>query len=168
MQNKDLKPILARHAREIIQFLINQNVHYSVQCSRNKVQFDPELPKEITNQFHVIIDFILAGFTFDSVEIWQDDMSFEAGFGKDNFSSLVVIPFSSIIQITIPVDDGAIRDICVFMNTMNILELNIFRYADAVHEHDEHFGLKTKGSYEEDELLESSKNAILSNPNNRF
>ena len=167
MQNKDLKPILAKHAREIIQFLISQNIHFSVQCNRNKVQFDPELPEEISNQFHPIIDFILAGFTFESIEIWQDDMSFEAGFGKDNFPSLVIIPFTSIIQITIPVDNSAIRDICVFMNAMNVLELNIFRYTDETQEHKDS-KLKTKELNEEEELLESSKNAILSNPNNKF
>ncbi|GAB0172024.1 MAG: hypothetical protein MR025_08520 [Helicobacter trogontum] len=168
MQNRDLKPMLAKHAREIIQLLINQNIHFSVQCSRQKVQFDPELPEEISSQFHPIIDFILAGFTFDSIEIWQDDMSFEAGFGKDNFPSLVVIPFSSIIQITIPVNNSAMRDICVFMNAMNVLELDIFRQSDVTQELDEKLTSQELESSEEEALIESSKNAILSNPDNRF
>lgn len=163
MQNKDLKPILARHAREIIQILINQNMHFSVQCNRQKVQFDPELPDEITSRLHPIIDFILAGFTFDSIEMWQDDMSFEAGFGKDNFPSLVVIPFSSIIQISIPTNNNIVRDLCLFTNAMNILELNIF----GKEEEGETFTNEDTIS-EEDALLESSKNAILSNPDNKF
>ncbi|TLE09626.1 hypothetical protein [Helicobacter bilis] len=167
MQNKDLKPILAKHAREIIQLLISQNIHFSVQCSRHRVQFDPELPEEISRQFHPIIDFILAGFTFESIEIWQDDMSFEAGFGRDNFPSLVVIPFASIIQITIPVNNSAVRDICVFMNAMNVLELNIFGQSNAMQDFDETKIQEIK-SNEEEALLESSRNAILSNPNNRF
>ncbi len=169
MQNKDLKPMLAKHAREIIQMLIQQNIHFSVQCNREKVHFDPELPEEITKQFHPIIDFILAGFTFESIEIWQDDMSFEAGFGKDNFPSLVVIPFTSIIQIAIPTDNSVIRDVCVFMNAMNILELNIFGQDQDTKQlkqdsHTETTNIKS----EEEALLESSKHAILSNPNNKF
>lgn len=166
MQNKDLKPILARHAREIIQMLINQNIHFSVQCDRRKVQFDPELPEEITSQFHPIIDFILAGFTFESIEVWQDDISFEAGFGKDNFPSLVVIPFSSIIQISIPMNNSVVRELCLFTNAMNILELNIFGQND---ENNEDSAMKLQEDISEEEaLLESSRQAILSNPDNKF
>ena len=94
-------------------------------------------------------------------------MSFEAGFGKDNFPSLVVIPFASIIQITIPVNNSAVRDICVFMNAMNVLELNIFGQSNAMQDFDENETQEVE-SNEEEALLESSKNAILSNPNNRF
>ncbi len=163
MQNKDLKPILSKHAREIIQLLINKNIHFSVQCNLSKVQFDPILPEEISKNFHPIIDFILAGFTFESIEIWENDMSFEAGFGKENFSSIVVIPFSAIIQISIPSNNSVMRDICIFMNAMNILELGIFGY-----ENIENNTNSKKEQTEEDKLLESSKQAILSNPKNKF
>lgn len=166
MQTKDLKPLLVRHAREIIQMLINQNTHFSVQCDRRKVQFDPELPDEIASKFHPIIDFILAGFTFESIEVWQDDMSFEAGFGKDNFPSLVVIPFSSIIQISIPMDNSVVRDLCLFTNAMNILELNIFSQDDESSE--DSISKPQEDISEEDALLQSSKHAILSNPDNKF
>ncbi|RDU66246.1 hypothetical protein CQA53_04345 [Helicobacter didelphidarum] len=157
----DLKPILTKHAKEVIQYLIGQNIHFSVQCQSSQVQFDPILPEEISKHFHPIIDFILAGFTFESIEIWEDEMSFEAGFGKDNFSSLVVIPFSSIIQISIPTNNNIMRDICVFMNTMNFLNLEIFDNLPSQLPDD--FGVE-----EEDELMESSKRAILSNPENKF
>lgn len=168
MQNKNLNPILTKHAREVIQFLIQQQIHFSVQCNREKVQFDPELPEEIAKNFHPIIDFILAGFTFESIEIWQEEMSFEAGFGKDNFPSLVVIPFSSIIQISIPTNNSIVRDICVFMNAMNLLEIDIF--GDQVKNLAIQDGAAkdTESMSEEEALLESSRQAILSNPDNKF
>jgi hypothetical protein len=43
--------------------------------------------------------FTLAGYTFQSAYIKEESLFFEAGFGKDNFGSLVQIPFSSIFQI---------------------------------------------------------------------
>ena len=43
--------------------------------------------------------FTLTGYTFQSAHIKEECLYFEAGFGKDNFGSLVQIPFSSIFQI---------------------------------------------------------------------
>ena len=162
----NLKLVLTKHAKEVILYLVSQNIHFSVQCNNAMVQFDPILPDEISQHFHPIIDFILAGFTFESIEIWENGMSFEAGFGKENFSSLVTIPFSSIIQISIPTNNSVIRDICVFMNAMNFLELGIF---DNIESQDiTNQQLITDDTLEEEKLLESSRQAILSNPNNKF
>lgn len=163
---KALKQILAKHAKETITYLITQNLHFSVQCGTSFVQFDPPLPHEISSQFHPIIDFILAGFTFESIEIWEDEMSFEAGFGKDNFSSLVVIPFASIIQISLPTNNSVMRDICIFMNAMNYIELDVFQSISE--EEDDIQEYQEIENEVDNDLLESSKNAILSNPNNKF
>ncbi len=169
MEHFNLNPILAKHAREIIQYLINQNIHFSVQCNLSKVKFDPLLPEEISKNFHPIIDFILAGFTFESIEIWEYEMSFEAGFGKENFASLVMIPFSCIIQISVPTNNSIMRDICIFMNTMNVLDLGIFNNENTYSKNDKkQQKIENQENAEEDELLESSRKAILSNPNNKF
>ena len=166
---KDLNPILARHSKEIIQYLIAHNIHFSVQCKSSSVQFDPVLPKDISKNFHPIIDFILAGFTFESIEIWDSELSFEAGFGKDNFPSLVIIPFASIIQISIPTNNNMMRDICIFMNAMNFLDLSLFGNLEAMQEEVlKELMANDEEEKAEDDLLESSKKAILSNPNNKF
>ena len=84
----------------------------------------------------------------------------------ESCASLVTIPFSSIIQISIPTNNSVIRDICVFMNAMNFLELGIF---DNIESQDiTNQQLITDDTLEEEKLLESSRQAILSNPNNKF
>ena len=48
-----------------------------------------------------VILFSLAGYTLSSVEIIKDEIKFEAGFGPDNFASVVNIPIGAIIRISI-------------------------------------------------------------------
>lgn len=148
--------ILVRHAKEIIEHLLEFKIHFYLQCNVDKVNFEPLLPEEVVASFQPLIDFVLAGYTFDSIEIWDDQICFEAGFGKENFGSIVSVPFSAIVQIIIPTQDRILRDICVFINTVSLLELDV--KANAIKEE----------INQEDELLASSKNAILSNPNNQF
>ncbi|STQ85718.1 hypothetical protein LS73_005345 [Helicobacter muridarum] len=148
--------ILVRHAKEIIEHLLEFRIHFYLQCNVDKVSFEPSLPEEIVASFQPLIDFVLAGYTFDSIEIWDNQICFEAGFGKENFGSIVSVPFSAIVQIIIPTQDRIVRDICVFINTVSLLELDM--KTDKINEE----------TNQEDELLASSKNAILSNPNNKF
>jgi len=53
--------------------------------------------------------FFLAGYTFESTQLYNGKMSFEAGFGSDNFGSLVSLPVEAILQIII-------EEIPVFIN----------------------------------------------------
>ena len=43
----------------------------------------------------------MAGYTFETARIVDDSLVFEAGFGADNFGSLVSVPMLSIMQIII-------------------------------------------------------------------
>ncbi|RDU61330.1 hypothetical protein [Helicobacter sp. MIT 14-3879] len=163
MYKQYLKPLLARHAKEIIESLVHHQLHFYLQCDVSKVQFDPILPADISDTFRPIIDFILAGYTFESIEIWENEISFEAGFGKDNFASVVIVPFSAIIQLAVPTDGSIVRDACLFMNAISLFELDIYKDKEQP-KHSQSIDIKE----EEDELLASSKQAILSNPHNQF
>jgi hypothetical protein len=41
----------------------------------------------------------LSGFTFESAQLNEDQFSFEAGFGSENFGSMVSLPLLAIKQI---------------------------------------------------------------------
>ncbi|MDQ7061205.1 MAG: hypothetical protein Q9M43_08725 [Sulfurimonas sp.] len=45
--------------------------------------------------------FFLAGYTFETARIENDCLIFEAGFGADNFGSLVTVPLLSIMQVIV-------------------------------------------------------------------
>jgi len=73
------------------------------------VTFDPSLPSQISQNFKPITMFFLAGYTFESTQVYNGRISFEAGFGSDNFGSLVSLPIEAILQIII-------EEIPVFIN----------------------------------------------------
>jgi hypothetical protein len=45
--------------------------------------------------------FILSNYTYTTVEIDDDYLTFEAGFGNENFGSVVKIPLFAIFQIVV-------------------------------------------------------------------
>ncbi|PAF41456.1 hypothetical protein [Helicobacter sp. 11S03491-1] len=90
-----------RHCFEIIRFLFDNKVNFCVVCDLLKVNFEPLLPKEIFDKFRPFEVFILAGYTFESLRIYEDSIEFEAGFGNDNIGSIVSIKIEGIIQVIV-------------------------------------------------------------------
>ena len=45
--------------------------------------------------------FTLANYTYSTIELTDTTISFEAGFGAENFGSVVTIPLSAVFQIVI-------------------------------------------------------------------
>ncbi len=84
---------------ETIEFLLENNKEFALACSTEFIKFDPALPKKIQDYFGETLLFVLAGYTFDSVQIEKNELSFEAGFGEENFGSLVTLPLLAIKQI---------------------------------------------------------------------
>ncbi|MWV63037.1 hypothetical protein DCO58_00985 [Helicobacter saguini] len=169
---QNLRSLLTKHSEQIINALLHSNTHFSLQCKTSSVKFNPPLPHEIKQGFHPIIDFILAGFTFESIEIFDDELSFEAGFGKDNFATNVIIPFSSIIQIYLPSTNSILPQACVFMNSLNLLDLakNDPNFLDVIDDDIDDILNDTENKEQsiDNDLMESSRKAILSNPDNKF
>jgi hypothetical protein len=59
------------------------------------------LPESINSEFRPLTLFFLAGYTFETARIEEDILVFEAGFGSENFGSVVSVPLLSIMQIII-------------------------------------------------------------------
>lgn len=99
INNSDYQHIIKKQIREIIEFLIKENVEFSITANIASLSFTPKLPKVIESKLPPFPLFMLAGYTFESLHTYEDYLEFEAGFGKENFGSVVKIPYLAIFQI---------------------------------------------------------------------
>lgn len=109
------KAIMSAHTRDILQILLHHGVNFNILCDMKKTSFQPQLPQYITETFNDITLFVLAGYTFESIELHEGHISFEAGFGSENIGSFVSIDFSGIVQILLH-DNDLLREIPLFTN----------------------------------------------------
>lgn len=145
MHNKNFQEMFKRHCFEIIKMLMDKRVNFSIVCNITSVKFEPKLPDNIRNSFNDLTLFILAGYTFESLELDSNNLYFEAGFGDENLGSFVTAPLESIVQIILSDEMEVGSDICLFVNIMASFIKDINSEKDGVN---------------------SSLKAILSNPKN--
>lgn len=138
--NEEFHGLMKRHAKEVLEQLLKQGVNFSILTNIADVTFDPALPAEIRQNFKSITMFFLAGYTFESTQIYNGKISFEAGFGSDNFGSLVSLPIESILQIII-------EEIPIFINLST--------------------PPKSQAKEPKESGLKRSMEALMSNPNNQ-
>lgn len=94
--------LMKMHVYECIDYLLQNDQPFSVMANLDLVKFNPELPTEISSAFRPpVIVFTLDGYTFQSAKLSGDELSFEAGFGADNFASFVSFPLGAIVQILV-------------------------------------------------------------------
>ncbi|WP_169754174.1 hypothetical protein [Campylobacter curvus] len=94
--------LMKMHVYECIDFLLQRNINFSIMANLPLVSFEPELPAEIKAGFNMpVIIFTLAGYTFESTRLSEDSISFEAGFGAQDYASLVSLPLGAIVQILV-------------------------------------------------------------------
>ncbi|MGJ0358351.1 hypothetical protein [Aliarcobacter cryaerophilus] len=98
-ENVEFQELIQNHCKEQINFFISKGIDFSVVANISNITFEPDLPNDLKDNLSKFSLFTLAGYTFQSAYIKDESLYFEAGFGKDNFGSLVQIPFSSIFQI---------------------------------------------------------------------
>lgn len=65
------------------------------------INFTPKLPDAIYSNLQPSTQFILDGYTLESVQLNGNTLSFEAGFGEENFASVVSLDLSAIYQIAL-------------------------------------------------------------------
>lgn len=109
LSSEEFHGLMRRHTKEVLEVLLKKGMHFSILTNIADVTFEPELPASIRQNFKPITMFFLAGYTFESTQLYNGKISFEAGFGSDNFGSLVSLSVDAILQIII-------EDIPVFIN----------------------------------------------------
>ncbi|NCO00960.1 MAG: hypothetical protein GW906_03920 [Epsilonproteobacteria bacterium] len=93
--------IMQNHIQELVIHFFNQEQNFGILCKIEDVSFEPPLPASINSEFRALTLFFLAGYTFETAQISEDMLIFEAGFGIENHGSLVRVPLLSIMQIIV-------------------------------------------------------------------
>ncbi len=102
LKDSEFASMMHRNIYDLLNLLIQKDIQFDILVSTKFVNFSPELPQEIKANFNPsVILFSLAGYSLSSVEISKDEIKFKAGFGVDDFASLVSVPIGAIIRISI-------------------------------------------------------------------
>lgn len=104
VENQEYKEIMESQIYEIIEFLLNQEEEFSLTANINGVKFNPKIPTTIAETFPHFTLFTLANYTYSTIELTDTSISFETGFGAENFGAIVTIPLNAIFQVI--VDDS--------------------------------------------------------------
>ena len=99
--NKEFAQLMQKHTQEVIIHFFKEEQNFGILCKIEDVEFSPSLPQDIVTEFRPLTLFFLAGYTFETAHIKDDYLTFEAGFGVENFGSMVSVPLYSIMQIIV-------------------------------------------------------------------
>ncbi len=138
------REIMESHCEELISYLFDEDMEFSILTSLSNITFEPPLPEYITKEFKPITLFTLAGYTYESSRLDEGILSFEAGFGRENFGSLVSVPLYAILQVII-------ENTPIFINLATPPDPE----------------KKVKKSKDKKEGVQKSMDIFLSNPNNK-
>ena len=134
---------MQKSIESLIIHFFEEEQNFGILCKINEISFNPPLPKSIEREFRQLTLFFLAGYTFETAHIQDNILVFEAGFGSENFGSVVSVPLLSIMQIIID-------ETPVFINL-------------AVHQEGQSIALEEDV---DDVGVENSMASFLSNPEN--
>lgn len=156
---KKYNALIRKHCHENIEFLSECGINFCLLCRLSEVSFNPPLPSDVTSRFEELIVFVLAGYTLNSLEIYQNNVEFEAGFGNQNIGSFVSVSLDGILQIFIKDVEG--NDLVLFNRYENIAFNNQEVFINQDESNDE------KNDEINQKNFNDSLNAILSNPQNK-
>jgi hypothetical protein len=100
-QTPEYKALMQEHIANTIGYLFAKNQEFAIACDVRHITFDPELPGDILEGFKETVLFVLSGYTFETATLEGEYFSFEAGFGEENFGSVVTMPLLAIKQVIV-------------------------------------------------------------------
>ncbi len=101
IDNLEYKELMEAQVFDIIEFLLNHEEEFSLTANINGVEFNPQIPKTIADNFPHFTLFTLANYTYTTIELSEGYISFETGFGAENFGSVVTIPLHAVFQVIV-------------------------------------------------------------------
>ena len=101
IEDREFTQIMKKNIQDLIIHFFEKEQNFGILCKIEEISFNPQLPKNINSEFRPLTLFFLAGYTFETARIEDDKLIFEAGFGSENFGSVVTVPLLSIMQIII-------------------------------------------------------------------
>ena len=115
LEDEDYKEMIEGQIFELIGHLLNKQQEFSITVNIKAVEFEPEIPDTISKNFQPFTVFALANYTYSSIELTDTHISFETGFGPQNFGSVVTIPLFALFQIVV-------SDSILFLNPLATIE----------------------------------------------
>lgn len=101
IEDEGFARLMQNNIQELIIHFFQREQNFGILCKIEDATFEPELPRSINSEFRPLTLFFLAGYTFETARVEDASLVFEAGFGPDNFGSIVRVPLLSIMQIIV-------------------------------------------------------------------
>ena len=101
VEDVNYKNMVEGQVFELCEYLINNNAEFSITANVKVIEFSPNIPDSISKSFQPFTMFSLMNYTFQSIELTPTHISFEAGFGAENFGAVVTVPLFAIFQVII-------------------------------------------------------------------
>ena len=101
VEDIEYKDLIEAQIYELIDFLVTKDHEFSITANIKGVKFNPAIPEPIADSFPPFTMFSLMNYTYGTIELTPTEISFEAGFGAENFGSVVTVPLYSIFQIIV-------------------------------------------------------------------
>ncbi|MDR2151398.1 MAG: hypothetical protein LBO72_01135 [Helicobacteraceae bacterium] len=110
-KDDEFAEMIADHCADILDYLIASQTPFGILCDLNEITFEPPLPESLSQSFKPLTLFVLSDYTLGGAELNEDTFTliFEAGFGEQNFGSIVSVPIDSVIQVLL-------EDTVIFLN----------------------------------------------------
>lgn len=132
IENENYKNLVRKQIKETIVFLMDNNQEFSITANIEPIEFNPELPKVIKDQLHKYSLFVLSNYTYTTIILNDEFLTFEAGFGSENFGSVVKVPLHSVFQIVVDESILYINSVATVdkfnknsvLNSMNVFKKN--------------------------------------------
>lgn len=101
IEDKEFALLMQKNIQDLIIHFFQREQNFGILCKIDEATFEPSLPESIASEFRPLTLFFLAGYTFETARIENGFLIFEAGFGSENFGSVVSVPLLSIMQVII-------------------------------------------------------------------
>lgn len=101
IKDSEFQEMMDTHIKDVLFYLLESDQPFGLLCNLKYVTFDPPLPEDISDLLQEVTLFMIAGYTFESFEIEDNMLFFEAGFGPQNFGSVVSMPVLAVLQLLV-------------------------------------------------------------------
>ena len=119
IENREFARIMQKNIQNLIIHFFEEEQNFGILCKIEEVAFNPELPESINTEFRPYTLFFLAGYTFETARIEDGFLVFEAGFGSENFGSVVTVPLLSIMQVIVD-ETPVLINLSVYKEDMSV------------------------------------------------
>jgi len=98
-QTSEYKALMEEHINKTIYYLFEKDSEFAIACDIQHITFSPELPSNVLETFKDTVLFMISAYSFETAKLEEGYLSFEAGFGENNFGSTVTVPLLAVKQL---------------------------------------------------------------------